>query len=178
MMPKRTKAEQDKVDEQVETDWDKEIAKRRRMDRKAKNEKPKIILEYLDGAKIEWTNGWNDIKSEKKTSYEQGKKDTDNEIKALKRCIEIDTHQQELLRKELKLRLLSDRHSLQHEIDRIKRVKKEVRKQTLSEVLKDLKRTKKMIETYIKPLSEYERGRYEHAWNMILDLEQTLKAME
>jgi hypothetical protein len=81
MMPKRTKAEQDKVDEQVETDWDKEIAKRRRMDRKAKNEKPKIILEYLDGAKIEWTNGWNDIKSEKKTSYEQGKKDERKDIR-------------------------------------------------------------------------------------------------
>ena len=48
------------------------------------------------------------------------------------------------------------------------------RKQTLEEVLKKLKKTKKMIETYIKPLSEYERGRYEHAWNMILELEQKL----
>jgi hypothetical protein len=49
------------------------------------------------------------------------------------------------------------------------------RKQTLEEVLKELKKTKKMIETYIKPLSEYERGRYEHAWNMILKLEQKIK---
>jgi hypothetical protein len=53
-----------------------------------------------------------------------------------------------------------------------------IRKQTLEEVLKELKKTKKMIETYIKPLSEYERGRYEHAWNMILELEQKIKAME
>jgi hypothetical protein len=51
----------------------------------------------------------------------------------------------------------------------------QIRKQTLEEVLKDLKRTKKIIETYIKPLSEYERGRYEHAWNMILELEQKLR---
>jgi hypothetical protein len=54
-------------------------------------------------------------------------------------------------------------------------IEKRVRKQTLEEVLKDLKRTKKIIETYIKPLSEYERGRYEHAWNMILELEQKLR---
>jgi len=64
-----------------------------------------------------------------------------------------------------------DEICLMHE----KVLRQQVRKQTLEEVLKDLKRTKKMIETYIKPLSEYERGRYEHAWNMILELEQKIK---
>ena len=67
-----------------------------------------------------------------------------------------------------------DEICLMHE----KVLRQQVRKQTLEEVLKELKKTKKMIETYILPLSEYERGRYEHAWNMILDLEQKLKAME
>ena len=72
----------------------------------------------------------------KHDGYEQGKKDAEEEIEILKQCIAIDTHQRGLLRNELKLRISSDRHSIQCEIDRIKRAKKEGRKQTYEEVRK------------------------------------------
>ena len=109
---------------------------------KAKSVKPiKPSMDYLTG---------------KHDGYEQGKKDAEEEIEILKQCIAIDTHQQGLLRNELKLRISSDRHSIQCDIDRIKRAKKEGRKQTLDEVLKELRELQKDKRLYYDEISERE----------------------
>ena len=88
-MPKRSKAEQNKIDEQLETDWDKEIAKRRRTDRKAKSSNLKCWEFNIPIDREEF--------GEK--CYKQGKKDADitghykdgfknGEIKARKQTLE------------------------------------------------------------------------------------------
>jgi len=137
-MPKRSKAEQNKIDEQLETDWDKEIAKRRRTDRKAKSSNLKCWEFNIPIDREEF--------GEK--CYKQGKKDAEKKCpyatgippyfkKAKEKCIVV----------------IGERDI--------------IRKQTLSEVLKDLR---------------LRVGKHNNwffiRFGYIEELEQKLKAME